>query len=619
MQTQAKPRFRQDLMAELVEEGGQRFIDVADPDSGAMFRFFEVEYSIACAMDGERDVAGIVKWATDELGITPSQNEVQAVISQLSDLRFIGADNVVDEKAAKQATVAAAQPPASEAKAPAAKADDALAAGVVVPKSSTGSGKTEVELGKSGSSAPPPKEEKLPAANLELGASGAAATKSAPKPPVEDIALGAPGASTAPAAKKPASDISLDLSADMPVKAGDVKEAVRQSKVMTAVEAPKDLVEAEAPKRPTPPPQAASGKGGKKTDEKKAPATAEPAAQVVKAETKSEPEKAPAKVEDKKVEAKPQAKKEPEKAPAKIEDKKADEKKPVVVPAKQPVVEKTPVVPPAPNQGVSPVLIAVLILAVVAVGAYLAWKFILNKSDDVSAEKQPVAPTEPPPPPAPTEVTSKVAMATPPAVEIKAGVAGQVETVEPADKDVKAGDVIATLTGSKPLLAEVATLQKQIEAAKPAIDTAEKELADAQAKENNEAGVKAAQAKLDRVKKPVTDKTTTMSAKQADADKLTIKSTSDGKLADPVKVGDKVTADQVVAKVARPTEATATFKLPANTQLPKDGTLNIVVGDKTIVCKVSDAQAESVKVACPTDAGLTDGADAKFVLPKLAQ
>ena len=40
-----------------------------DPDSGNVFRFYEVEYSLACAMDGERDVAGIVKWAEEELGL----------------------------------------------------------------------------------------------------------------------------------------------------------------------------------------------------------------------------------------------------------------------------------------------------------------------------------------------------------------------------------------------------------------------------------------------------------------------------------------------------------------------------------------------------------------------
>ena len=176
--TTARPRFRQDLVAELVEDGGQRFVDVADPDSGHMFRFFEVEYSIACAMDGERDVAGIVKWAQDELGITPTANEVQAVIAQLSDLHFVGMDRTIDAAATK---VAAAQP----------KADD-LAKGVVVGKQANANASGDVELGKAGTNAAS-REEKLPAAEFALGASGASAAKAQPKAPVEDIALGAPG------------------------------------------------------------------------------------------------------------------------------------------------------------------------------------------------------------------------------------------------------------------------------------------------------------------------------------------------------------------------------------------------------------------------------------------
>src|SRR5262249_45828470 len=84
-----RPRFRQDLIAELVDEHGTRFIDVMDPDSGNLFRFYEVEYSLACGMDGERDVPGIVKWAQDELGLSPSQQEVRTVISTLGELGFI--------------------------------------------------------------------------------------------------------------------------------------------------------------------------------------------------------------------------------------------------------------------------------------------------------------------------------------------------------------------------------------------------------------------------------------------------------------------------------------------------------------------------------------------------
>jgi hypothetical protein len=48
----SRPRFRTDLVAEPIEEAGQRFVDVIDPDTGSAFRFYDVEYSLACAMDG---------------------------------------------------------------------------------------------------------------------------------------------------------------------------------------------------------------------------------------------------------------------------------------------------------------------------------------------------------------------------------------------------------------------------------------------------------------------------------------------------------------------------------------------------------------------------------------
>jgi hypothetical protein len=70
-----RPRFRQDLVAEPVEDGNTRFVDVMDPDNGSVYRFFEVEYSLACAMDGERDVPGILRWAQEELGLSASATE----------------------------------------------------------------------------------------------------------------------------------------------------------------------------------------------------------------------------------------------------------------------------------------------------------------------------------------------------------------------------------------------------------------------------------------------------------------------------------------------------------------------------------------------------------------
>ena len=89
MTTTARPRFRTDLVAEPIEEGGHRYIDVVDPDTGNGFRFFEVEYSLACAMDGERDMAGLVQWAKEDLGIEPSTKELATVISTLGELGYL--------------------------------------------------------------------------------------------------------------------------------------------------------------------------------------------------------------------------------------------------------------------------------------------------------------------------------------------------------------------------------------------------------------------------------------------------------------------------------------------------------------------------------------------------
>ena len=59
-----RPKFRHDhLLAEPLEDNGSKYVDVMDPDTGSMFRFYEVEFSIACGMDGARDVPQLIAWA----------------------------------------------------------------------------------------------------------------------------------------------------------------------------------------------------------------------------------------------------------------------------------------------------------------------------------------------------------------------------------------------------------------------------------------------------------------------------------------------------------------------------------------------------------------------------
>lgn len=591
MQTQDRPVFRQDLVAEAIEDQGAKFIDVMDPDSGSMFRFFEVEYSLACAMDGQRDVAGIVKWAQEELGLTPTAKEVQSVIATLADLKFIetGAPRLSDVPEAHAAAKGAFDADATTVGPSPLAQDDELAPGIVVGQAGKATAAQDVELGQAGTVAPAAARDAMPKADFDLGAPGATASAARPpKPPVEDVALGAPGMTAkpapAPVAAKPVAELSTDLSLDVAVKPSDVKEAVRASKVMAAVDVPADLQDeldmpaAKPVEKPVEKPVAAAPVAAPKPVEKPAPVAAKPV------------EKAPA---------------------AKPAEKAA--KKPAVELPKQP--EKQPVAPPAPRQSVSPVLIVLLILAFVGAGAFAFWKFVLDKPEEVESTQKVAPPAPPPPPPAPTEATSKVVLETPPPQELKSP-AGAIETIEAADKDVKTGDVLVTLVGAKALTAELAKLQTEIDKGTPAIEAAQKDLADAQQKENNTAGVTAAQAKLDRAKKPIDDKKATLAKKQAELEKLTIKAQTDGKLAPTAKAAQKVAADEVIGSVVRATVPTATFKIPTTVKLAADGNVSVTAGDKTVVCTVSDAQTESIKVTCPADSGLAADAPVTFKFPK---
>jgi hypothetical protein len=275
-QANARPRLRQDLVAEAIEDSGARYIDVMDPDSGTVFRFYEIEYSIACAMDGDRDVSGIVRWAQEELGVTPSPAEVRSVISTLGDLGYLDTAPAAEQPAAPAAETPIARavpiiemdgeatsigsldqmqpPPAAPAtvarlqlkrtpasglpahKQPGAKqrqAEDDLAAGVVTaPRSKETVEAGDFELGASGTGAPasaaPTVQEPAIVDEMELGASGTAATRDDAPAEMFDIPLGVSGPGDQPAQSAPASkDVSLDLSDQMAVGLADVKEAVR--------------------------------------------------------------------------------------------------------------------------------------------------------------------------------------------------------------------------------------------------------------------------------------------------------------------------------------------------------------------------------------------------------
>lgn len=570
-----RPRFRHDhLVAETIEDNGTKFIDVLDPDSGSMFRFYEVEFSLACGMDGERDVAGLVRWAQDELGLAATPSEVTTVIATLGELGYL--DRTAEAKAA------AAAPPSAPA---GSAAESELAPGIVVGAKPVVAA-PEVELGSAGSTGTPIAEAMPTAPDLDLGAPGTSEASPPPREPVEEVALGAPGRAEIGHDDKTVSEpseVSLDLSQHMGVEPSDVQEAVRASKVMQAVELPKELADAleSKPAEPAPAPVAA-----KPVVEDKQPVAEEPK---------------PAAVAAKPV----------------VEDKQpvVEEPKPAIVakPVEKPVVEeKQPVVPAAAPARVSPVLVVLLILVIGGAGAYVVWKYVLNKADattKTSMVKQPVEPTPPPPPdPEPPAPVIKLAADAPAAIEVKAPDAGVLESIVAAGP-VKSGDVVARFAGTRSIESAISGLDREIKRVEGELAKAKEDLAEAQAA-NSAGRIKSAEARVADRQSSLDDKQEKRAAKQAELDKLVLKAPADGAVTPIAKSRARLAVDAAVFSILPDKQLIATFDSDAP---PSPGTKVYVLvktSETKLLCKVLSVEV-GVKVGCPYDAAL-EGTEVSF-------
>ncbi|MEJ7602849.1 MAG: hypothetical protein WKG01_33485 [Kofleriaceae bacterium] len=632
-----RPRFRQDLIAETIEDQGSKFIDVADPDGLSVFRFYEAEFSIACGMDGERDIAGIVKWAQDELGLKSSPAEVKNVIVTLANLGYL--DGTDAARAAATAT------PARSTQ------DRDLAPGVVVGTQRPAPSGADVELGQAGSRGIA-RAEMPKAPDLALGAPGASAAK-APRAPAENVTLGASGMSAVVQ-----ENMSLDLSDQVVVRPDDVKEAVRQSKVMSAVDVPKDLLDSLEDKPQTP----ASRPGAKaatpsttrpieqskpaKQADKPVSSTrpTEPSKPVIAAAAKAsekpvsatrptEPSKAIEKPTEKPTEPSKTIEKPIEKlieTPVVAVATKATEKPAIVAkpvePLKQPVEVKKPAADKepvaAPESRTSPALIVLLILAVLALGAFLVWKYVLKKAEQPQTTGQSVTPTAPdevkppevtPPPPEPPVAVSKLALETLAPIELKAVAAGQLEPF-PALKVVKRGDVIASLVGGRKLKGEVAILTREIERVGKQVTDAQKKLDDATSGNKPAPVIKDLTDRLaDRVQSKTT-KETALAAKQAELDTRSIKAPTDGQVTYVAKPNTAVTAETTIATVAPAPAMTTTFKTDGSPAVASAVLVKVKETEVTIGCTVAESSADGVKVACPVDNAL-EGKEVTYAGP----
>ena len=580
-----RPRFRQDLFAEVVEDHGTKFIDVMDPDSGSLFRFYEVEYSLACGMDGERDVPGIVKWAQDELGLSPSANEVRAVIATLGDLGFIASSEAAPEAASED-----------------------LATGVVTSKPAAFP-TTEVALGAPGASPlVPPPAPLAPPPPVALGASGpSTGTARKPAEPVEDFALGAPGARVArPTPAPQVSEVSIDLADHIDVGRADVAEAVRQSKIMTAVELPPDLEETFKPARPEPTvprPEPMSAR-----EPIKAPEPVRPPEPMRLPEQLKAPEPAIAREPSRAPEAaKPAQAAEPARPITRPEP---VAKPPVELPRPPVVADKTAVAPPAPASRVSPVLVVLLILIVFGAAGFAVWKFVLQKDGELKGSSEsssantppPVKPTPPPPPAPPPPPTAKIALVAPDAEDIKAAHAGTIETIL-AEKPVKAEEVVVRITGDRPIEALISSMTRDETKLSAQVDAA----------------TKANAADLDTKKKALDDKRDQIAAKKKELTGFALQAPHDGKFTPAVKNGVKISEDDVLGKLERDPQPTATFQLDTTPFAAlTSASVTTAAGAAPISCTIEDRKPASMKVTCPADAGLTDGASVTLQLPGAA-
>jgi hypothetical protein len=594
-----RPRFRQDLIAETVEHHGARFIDVMAPEGNDVFRFYEVEYSLACGMDGERDVAGIVKWAQDELGMTPSLHEVRTVIATLGELGFIesGASDAADAAPEPELAYGAVADPAARAARPTPSGFDLGAAGA-------DHGDTE-----RGAALPP---------ELALGAAGAP-RPARPTPQALDAALGTLGAA---GLESDASDVSVDLSDHIAVRPDDVKEAVRASRVMSAVEPPPDL----------------GGPLEVIQDPPTAPASAFDAPTVARIPDPAmlaeltprpppsiaRPEPGPSARTSDAVRAQdlPTADtirvgKTQLRAPA------TPVKPPVELPA-APVTVKVdkPMPPPTARTGMSPLLLVVLILAVLGAVVFFAWKYVLERpAIDVDTSSAPVpAPVKPaPPPPPPPPPTAKIALETPDPEDVKAMRQGVIESISASDTPVKETEVIAKLKGNKPLEAQVNAMTNDLTRQHALLDAAAKVFDTAHAA-GNKARETAAQAEVAERRKLIANKESALNAKRADLDTYQVRAPKNGTFVPVARPNAPVAADAVIGKLQREPIPVATFKLGNTRSFAGNGSVEIAIhkGEQRVTCTVADVQADSVKVVCPVDPDLTEGLEVALQLPSAA-
>ncbi len=629
-----RPYFRSDLVARPLDDGGQRFIEVTDPDSGTSFKFYEIEYAIACAMDGERDVSELAEWAKIELGLDPSPDELKIVIGTLGDLGYLegaeareaapaagGVTRGWDVQNPEEYVPQSAKPTPRMPLSPPAAAAGGVTRGWDVPsaddlelgqpgKAAASSGAPgghggvtrgwdvpagdDLELGFAGRGQEGPRrgnEPRAAAGEFELGASGnrgmtdPEAVTFAGATPSESVHDRATVERTAPGGTD-FDDLSTDLSDHVPLAASELKEAVRSSKVMGAVKPPhEEDTQLEGPK---------VGIGTKTVMGWQAPQVpATPAAKphiTVQKQNVSQPTPH--------VSAPQQ--------PMVLPDKRAEISRPHAV---APVAVGEPHPHGEPKKSVAlPLILVLVLLAVVGGGAY--WYFVVRPKQDGTTGGTTGGQTATPTSPtgtAPDAPGNERAEPAPIAAMLEAGpnaeqvVAaprnGRVGWLAEAGSEVQVGAPVAKIDGYQGWERLLTASQESQKKYQERLDQATSK-GDKNGMKYADDNIKRKQADIDRA--------------TAEIAKYIVAAPVGGVVELSVEAKAWVKKDTPLAKILAQSGPRATFTLPEGRMQQAGGEVQVASkADPSLkaTCKVDSAEGQKIVVTCPTDSGLAAGSE----------
>jgi hypothetical protein len=572
-----RPFFRTDLVSRPIESSGHRFIEVTDPDSGHSFRFYEIEYAIACAMDGERDVDELADWAKYELGLDPSRDEIQTVIGTLGDLGYLDIGESTGDGAGQavgyERSAAPTQPPPLDR--------------------------------------PPPAGRTTDVSPFDL--------------PRDRV-----------------SDLSTDLSEHIPVRAADVKEAVRQSRAIQAQKPPIEVVDEDEAfddqKTPVPaarqPVRAAAAAAAAKPD-KGRDARGEPAMSAALGKTllgTMAPVQPPTKGGRSSTPAPmvlPETPTEISSPHAAAASTPSASGRPATNPSIAPAARSTatardsavqPMLPARRPGGLLPYLIVLLLLS--GAGALAYWWFFVRagETEQGSTDESGAPPTAPsaiegsaggaggtaavptPEPTPPAEITATLEAGPTEEQVVAADRAGLVAWVAASGTEVAEGAPVAKYDGYQKWDYAVKEAQDSQKRYQEKLDQATSK-ADNDAMKEADGNVKRKQGDIDR--------------NLAELDKFLVKAPIGGVVEPSIKQRSQVKKDQPVAKILVTAPPRASFALPAGTASPGGEVRVVSKADPGLAatCRVVSAAGGQLAVTCPTDSGLASGSEVVLKLP----